>query len=521
MSGFRAANVLLVLDGWGHRDAVEDNAIARAHTPIWDRLWREKPHTLLSGSGMDIGLPAGQMGNSEVGHMTLGAGRIIKQDLTRIDEDITDGGFFSNRTLLDAVAYARQTGGAVHLLGLLSPGGVHSHERHIRAAVELVARQRPESLYLHAFLDGRDTPPRSALPWLQRMDAEFAHRGLGRTASICGRYYALDRDRRWERTADAWRLLVKGAADFDAEDAAEALRQAYARGESDEFVRPVRIHAKGQSCARIRERDAVICMQFRADRALQLCRALTKPAVHGFDGGQVEKPGHFVTLTRYADDMDVPVAYLPVIPSNGIGEYLAGLGKTQLRIAETEKYAHVTFFFNGGRGDAHAGEEHILIPSPRVATYDLAPEMSALAVTDRMLEAIRKGYFDLIVCNFANGDMVGHTGIFDAAVRAVETLDRCLGRILSELENIGGQCLITADHGNVELMYDHASAQPHTAHTTAPVPLVYSGPRDVHFTSGGLLADVAPTMLDLMDLPQPMEMTGRSLCRSLPKWQRA
>ncbi len=503
--------VLIVLDGWGYSDSVRDNAIAAAETPNWDRLWANAPHTLISGSGPDVGLPEGQMGNSEVGHMNLGAGRIVYQDLTRINLAIEDGSFFDNPVLSGAADAVQRTGGRLHILGLLSPGGVHSHERQIAAMVELATRRGLEQVHVHAFLDGRDTPPRSAAASIEWMEGQLATLGAPPIASICGRYYAMDRDQRWDRIERAWRLLTRGEAEFEADSAAAALELAYARGESDEFVQPTRIAAPGRRPASIAEGDAVVFMNFRADRARQLSRVFLHEDFDAFARGARPRLSSFVTLTHYADDIEVPCAFPPDDLKNSIGEYLASLGLRQLRIAETEKYAHVTFFFSGGRETPFAGEQRILVPSPRVATYDLQPEMSAREVTDRLIEAITGGEFAFIVCNFANGDMVGHTGMFEAAVSACGVLDECIGRIVEALAAAGGQCLITADHGNVECMKDPRSGQPHTAHTSGPVPLVYCGPRAITFAEGGLLSDVAPTLLALMDLSQPAEMTGRSL----------
>ncbi len=505
--------LLVVLDGFGHREAVEHNAIAAARTPNWDRFLETRPHTLISASGRDVGLPAGQMGNSEVGHMNLGAGRVILQDLSRIEAAVEQGEL-DNKAVLDALfARVRRAGGALHVMGLLSPGGVHSHEEQVFELLRLAARKGVARIRLHAFLDGRDTPPKSAGASLQRAEAMLKSLGVGRVASITGRYYAMDRDQRWDRVEKAWRLLVDGAADFRAEDACRGLDLAYARGESDEFVQPTLIVKAGDEAPRLLPDDAALFMNFRADRARQLTRALTQPDFDAFDRGSFAPLTGFVTLTRYADDIAADCVFEPPEITNTLGECLARLGKRQLRIAETEKYAHVTFFFSGGREEPFRGEERILVPSPGVATYDLQPEMSAPEVTDELVAAIASGRFDLIVCNYANGDMVGHTGVFDAAVRAVETLDVCLGRLEQALAAHGGRMLVTADHGNVEKMHDAVSAQPHTAHTSELVPLVYIGPDELSFEPGGTLADVAPTLLELMGLGVPSEMTGRSLAR--------
>lgn len=500
--------VLIILDGWGHREEREDNAIANANTPTWDRLWAEAPRTLISGSGLDVGLPEGQMGNSEVGHMSLGSGRVVFQSISRIDRAISEGSFDSNPAYCKAIDSAVAGGGAVHIMGLLSPGGVHSHERQIFAALRLAAARGADRIYLHAFLDGRDTPPRSAADSLTAAEECFAELGVGRIATVTGRYYAMDRDERWDRVEPAYRLLTEGAAEQVASSAAQALESAYARDESDEFVAPTRI---GEA-APIADGDTVLFMNFRADRARQLTRALIDPAFSGFARAVRPTPGEFVMTTEYAGDIDAACAYPPEELNNVLGEWVAERGMTQLRIAETEKYAHVTFFFSGGREENFAGETRILVPSPRVATYDLQPEMSAPEVTEKLTAAIRSGEHDLIVCNYANGDMVGHTGNYEAAMAAVETLDQCLTEVEAAVRDAGGQALITADHGNCEQMVDHAAGQAHTQHTTELVPLVYLGSTVKALNpQGGVLADVAPTLLDLMGIEQPGEMTGQSL----------
>ncbi len=507
----KTPTVLVVLDGFGYREDTEHNAIASARTPNWDRFWADAPHTLISGSGQHVGLPDGQMGNSEVGHMNLGAGRVVYQDLTRINRAIEQGEFARNRTLNRTFERLKKSGGTLHVLGLLSPGGVHSHEEQICALVRIAAEAGIERVMLHAFLDGRDTPPRSAAPSLAKAEELLTELGVGHVASICGRYFAMDRDRRWDRLERAYNLLIRGEAPFHAQDAQTALAQAYARDESDEFVQPTAIHGADELPVRIDDGDAVVFMNFRADRARQLTRAIVDPDFADFERRTVAGLTDFVMLTRYADDIDTACAFDTPVLTNTLGEYLAAQGKTQLRIAETEKYAHVTFFFSGGREDPFEGEQRLLIPSPKVATYDLKPEMSAEKVTDELVAAINRRQFDVIVCNYANGDMVGHTGNFEAAVTAVETLDACLGRLNDALSSIGGQMLITADHGNVEQMHDAASNQAHTAHTSEPVPLVYLGPQSVELKDGGMLSDVAPTLLDLMHIEAPAEMTGRTL----------
>ncbi|WP_027897189.1 2,3-bisphosphoglycerate-independent phosphoglycerate mutase [Zestomonas thermotolerans] len=499
--------VLIILDGFGHSDSPESNAIHAARTPVYDRLRATQPHGLISGSGMDVGLPDGQMGNSEVGHMNLGAGRVVYQDFTRITKAIRDGEFFENPAITAAVDKAVGAGKAVHIMGLLSDGGVHSHQDHIVAMAELAARRGAEKIYLHAFLDGRDTPPKSAQSSLELLDATFARLGKGRIASLIGRYFAMDRDNRWERVQQAYELIVDSRAEFDAATAVEGLLAAYERGESDEFVKATRIGA----AAPVEDGDAVVFMNFRADRARELTRAFVEADFQGFPRVRVPQLAGYVMLTQYAANIPAPAAFAPESLDNVLGEYLAKHGKTQLRIAETEKYAHVTFFFSGGREEPFAGEERILIPSPKVATYDLQPEMSAPEVTDRIVEAIEQQRYDVIVVNYANGDMVGHTGVFEAAVKAVECLDTCIGRITEALEKVGGEALITADHGNVEQMEDETTGQAHTAHTCEPVPFIYVGKRPLKVRGGGVLADVAPTMLYLLGMEKPAEMTGTSI----------
>lgn len=499
--------VLVILDGFGHSDSPDYNAIYSANMPVYDRLRAQHPNSLISGSGMDVGLPDGQMGNSEVGHMNLGAGRVVYQDFTRITKAIKDGDFFSNPTLTQAVDQAVERGKAVHILGLLSEGGVHSHQDHLIAMIELAAQRGAEKIYLHAFLDGRDTPPRSAQPSIDAIEATCSRLGKGRIASLIGRYFAMDRDNRWDRVEQAWQLLVDGQGIHQADTATAALAASYARDESDEFVKACSI---GQP-VRMEDGDSVIFMNFRADRARELSHAFLDKDFSGFNRQRLPQLSQFVMLTQYAADLPAPSAFAPTPLVNVLGEYLSNLGKTQLRIAETEKYAHVTFFFSGGREQPFPGEERILIPSPNVATYDLQPEMSAPEVTDRIVEAIEQQRYDVIVVNYANGDMVGHTGVFAAAVQAVECLDNCLDRIVTALDKVGGEALITADHGNVEKMEDESTGQAHTAHTCEPVPFIYVGKRSASMRSNGVLADVAPTMLTLMGLPIPAEMTGRSI----------
>ncbi|QCF26847.1 2,3-bisphosphoglycerate-independent phosphoglycerate mutase [Hydrocarboniclastica marina] len=516
MSDTRKTTALIILDGWGHQDPAEDNAISNAQTPFWDSLWATRPKTLIHTSGMAVGLPEGQMGNSEVGHMNLGAGRIVYQSFTRITKAIQDGEFQKNAALTNAIDKAVANDKAVHLLGLVSPGGVHSHEDHLHAAAELAASRGARQVFVHAFLDGRDTPPRSAKNSLDRLDAKLRDLGVGRISTIIGRYFAMDRDNRWDRVEKAYKLLTGGEAAFTADSATEGLKQAYERGEDDEFVQATRIQHADHDAGAIRDGDAVLFMNFRADRAREITRCFVEgDSFTGFTRKRQPRLAEFVMLTEYSADLDIPCAYPPATLENDLGAYVSQLGKTQLRIAETEKYAHVTFFFSGGREAVYEGEERILVPSPNVATYDLQPEMSAPEVTDKLVEAINSGKFDLVVCNYANGDMVGHTGNLAAAVKAAECIDHCLQRINAALETVGGQALVTADHGNCEQMADAGTGQAHTAHTSGPVPLVYLGPADVKFREGGKLSDVAPTLLTLMKLEQPPEMTGESLVEAI------
>ncbi|AVO56745.1 MULTISPECIES: 2,3-bisphosphoglycerate-independent phosphoglycerate mutase [Pseudomonas] len=499
--------VLMILDGFGHSESHESNAIYAAKKPVLDRLYASVPNGLISGSGMDVGLPDGQMGNSEVGHMNLGAGRVVYQDFTRVTKAIRDGEFFENPTICAAVDKAVAAGKAVHILGLLSDGGVHSHQDHLVAMAELAFKRGAEKIYLHAFLDGRDTPPKSAASSIELLDETFKTLGKGRIASLIGRYFAMDRDNRWDRVAQAYNLIVDGKGEFNAATAQEGLQAAYERGESDEFVKATTL---GEP-VKVEDGDAVVFMNFRADRARELSRVFVEDGFKEFERARQPKLAGFVMLTQYAASIPAPSAFAPGSLENVLGDYLAKNGKTQLRIAETEKYAHVTFFFSGGREEPFPGEERILIPSPKVATYDLQPEMSAPEVTDRIVEAIENQRYDVIVVNYANGDMVGHSGVFDAAVKAVECLDLCVGRIVEALEKVGGEALITADHGNVEQMSDASTGQAHTAHTSEPVPFIYVGKRNLKVREGGVLADVAPTMLKLLGLPQPAEMTGTSI----------
>ena len=502
--------LLVVLDGWGYSEDPQDNAIAKANKPNWDHLWSTYPHSLINGSGASVGLPADQMGNSEVGHLNLGAGRVVYQEFTRVSRSIKTGSFFTNQTLVDAVQQAIDTDKAVHILGLLSPGGVHSHEEHIHAMAELAVKQGAKKVYLHAFLDGRDTAPRSADASIKKMEDKFSELGGGRFASIIGRYFAMDRDHRWPRIQKAYDLITQGKADFQAETALAGLGMAYNRDETDEFVQATAIVPAGTQPVRVEDDDVIIFMNYRSDRARQITRPFIEPDFDAFEREYVPKNIHFVSLTEYKSDFDIPVAYPPERLNNVFGAYLSSLGLHQLRIAETEKYAHVTFFFNGGREEPFEFEDRILINSPNVPTYDLKPEMSAPELTDKLVAAIESEKYDAIICNYANPDMVGHTGNFEATVKAIEAIDVCVGRVVAAIQKVGGEMLITADHGNAEMMVNHDTDQPHTAHTTNLVPLIYIG-RNFNLASQGSLSDIAPTMLELMDLPQPSEMTGRSL----------
>jgi len=500
--------LLLILDGFGHREEADFNAIAQARKPNWDRLWREYPHTLIKTSSLDVGLPHGQMGNSEVGHLNIGAGRVVYQDLTKVDLAIENRSFFDNSALVAAAQTALQRGSALHIMGLLSPGGVHSHEAHIHAMLELAARAELKKVFLHAFLDGRDTPPRSAAQSLQALQDKCAQLGAGRIATLVGRYFVMDRDNRWERVQVAYDMLTQGVAPFTAADALAGLEAAYARGENDEFVQATVI---GEP-ALMQDGDAVVFMNFRADRAREITRALTEEKFDSFARTRFPRLANFTSLSSYGEDFHLPCAYTADTIHNGIGEYLSALGLKQLRIAETEKYAHVTYFMNGGKEQPYPGEDRILVPSPKVATYDLQPEMSAFEVTDKLEAAIRSRQYQAILCNYANGDMVGHSGIMEAAVKAVEALDTCVGRVVNAMLECGGEVLITADHGNAEQMRDNMTQQAHTAHTLNLVPFLYIGRKAAIAAPGaGALRDVAPTLLAMMGLPQPAEMTGQSL----------
>jgi len=515
MNQQRTPNLLLILDGWGHRDSADANAISMANTPVWDSLLEAYPHTLIHTSGLKVGLPEGQMGNSEVGHMNLGAGRIVYQNLTRINKAIEDGDFFTNPALLGACEKTNALDGALHIIGLLSPGGIHSHEDQIAAMIDMAEQQGCQHIYLHALLDGRDTPPRSAENSLQYFSKKLADSGKGQIASVSGRYFGMDRDKRWDRVEKAYLAIVEGRSDEQYRDALSALKDAYERGEDDEFVRPTCIVTAEGEPVRMQDGDALVFMNFRADRARELTRAITEADFEGFDRPRFLSLSTFVMLTEFADDIKADCAFPPMPLSNSLGEYLSKQGLTQLRIAETEKYAHVTFFFSGGQEREFSGENRILIPSPNVATYDLKPEMSAYEVCEKLVKAIKNREYDAIICNFANGDMVGHTGDLSAAIQAVEVLDECLGMITEAILEVDGNCLITADHGNVEQMKDDKTGQALTSHTDGPVPLVYVGKQLLSLKENGSLCDISPSLLELMHLDIPSEMSGQSLINYL------
>jgi 2,3-bisphosphoglycerate-independent phosphoglycerate mutase len=491
---------LIVCDGWGINPRTDHNAIAAAKKPNFDALNAKWPHTTLYTSGLHVGLPEGQMGNSEVGHMNMGAGRIVYQELTRIDKEIREGGFFANPKLQAAM----QPGKTVHLMGLLSDGGVHSMIDHVFALVKMAKQRGVAELYLHAFLDGRDTPPKSADRFLAQTEQVLQQEGLGQIATISGRFYAMDRDQNWERTEKAFRAMVDGAGET-AGSSQEAIERSYANGVTDEFVLPTVIEPRGV----IKDGDGVIFFNFRPDRARQISRALTQADFKGFERPKVPTTS-FVCMTQYDAKLNLPVAYLPQQLVDNLAQVLADRKVRQLHTAETEKYAHVTFFFNCGREDPYPLEERILIPSPKVATYDLQPEMSAPEVAAAAAAAMENHHADVLIMNFANADMVGHTGNFGATVKAIEAVDAAVGRVVDAVIKAGGVALVTADHGNAEMMVDYATGQPHTAHTTNPVPLLMAGVQ-LKLREGGVLADVAPTILDLLDQPKPEAMTASTL----------
>ncbi|MCI8291413.1 MAG: 2,3-bisphosphoglycerate-independent phosphoglycerate mutase [Clostridia bacterium] len=503
----KKTTMLMILDGFGINDKEEGNSVKLANIPNIKRILKQYPNTILHTSGLDVGLPEGQMGNSEVGHTNIGAGRIIYQELTRITKSIEDGDFFSIHEFVNAIENCKKNNSKLHIMGLLSDGGVHSHQRHLYALLELAKRKDFEDVYVHCFLDGRDTPPASAEGYLMELENKMKEKGVGKIATVMGRFYAMDRDKRWERIQKAYDALVKGEGEkFNS--AQSAIENSYQKEIFDEFVVPTVICNNDVPVATIGENDSVIFFNFRPDRAREITRAIVDEEFEGFDREYFKT--NFVTFTNYADTItNVSVAFKKAEIGNTFGEYISKKGLTQLRIAETEKYAHVTFFFNGGEEKQYEGEDRILIPSPKVETYDLKPEMSAFEVTDKVVEAIHSRKYDSIILNFANPDMVGHTGNIEAAIKALEALDSCVERVVEAIEAENGVLLITADHGNAEQMIDYKTGELHTAHTTNPVPLVLIG-KDVKIKEGRL-ADLAPTMLDLMGLDKPEEMTGESL----------
>ncbi|HOB19974.1 MAG TPA: 2,3-bisphosphoglycerate-independent phosphoglycerate mutase [Candidatus Atribacteria bacterium] len=509
----RKLTALIIMDGFGLSSNKEANAVAAANTPNFDRLWSEYPHTTIGASGLDVGLPEGQMGNSEVGHLNIGAGRIVYQDFTRISKAIKDGDFFENPVFLDAVDHVKRNNTKLHLMGLVSEGGVHSHVEHMYALVELAKRNGLPQVYIHAFMDGRDVPPASGKATLETVEARLEEMGFGKIATVSGRYYAMDRDKRWDRVQRAYNALVLGEGQY-ASGSVEAMQRSYEAGETDEFVKPTVILENGSPVATIDSNDAIIFFNFRPDRARELTRSFIEPDFKEFERAKGYFPVKYVSMTQYDETFtNLAVAYGPESLDNTLGEYLSSKGIRQLRIAETEKYAHVTFFFNGGVEAPNPGEDRVLIPSPKVPTYDMQPYMSAPEVTEEVLRRIESGVYDVIILNYANCDMVGHTGDFKAAVEAVETVDKCLGRVVDAILNAGGTVLITADHGNAEQMVDYVTGQPHTAHTSNPVPLILADNslKDVRLRADGRLADLAPTMLDLMNIEKPAEMSGNSL----------
>lgn len=499
--------VLMILDGWGYSEHSKHNAIAQAHTPQWDQWWRECPHILLEASGLSVGLPDAQMGNSEVGHMHIGAGRIIQQDFTRINETIDQGELAHNPTLNRLAHQLHHSQKALHIMGLLSPGGVHSHEEHLFALLSLCKDKQINQVYLHLFLDGRDTPPQSALDSLKRLNQKIQTSSIGVISSISGRYYAMDRDNRWERVEPVYRLLTEGNSEYHFADAQTAIQFFYQQNLSDEFIPPTQIG----SAPPITDGDAVLFFNFRADRARQLTSAFISPMFEGFTKVRSLKLASFITFTQYDKQLPTTVIFPPVSMENTLGEVIANHGLKQLRIAETEKYAHVTFFFNGGKEQLFPHEQRILIPSPKIATYDLQPEMSAPELTESLVRAIISDEYDVIICNYANADMVGHSGNFNATLKAIECLDQCMSKVWDALAPLKGQLLITADHGNAEEMFNDTTHQAHTAHTSEPVPLLYVGGHCHFLHTQGSLIDIAPTLLHLLGINPPPEMNGRVL----------
>ncbi len=505
--------VLMILDGFGFSQNTSFNAIANANTPCFDKLLKNYSNSLIECSGDFVGLPDQQMGNSEVGHIHIGAGRKVRQELSRISKSIEDGSFYSNPVLLEMIDYLKKNDKSLHVMGLLSDGGVHSHENHIYAMIDLAVKSGLKKVFVHAFLDGRDVPPKSAIDSIKALENKLDAFGGGKIASVVGRFYAMDRDNRWERVEQAYQLIVTGKAEYSASSASEAVAMAYERGETDEFVEATTIQNANNASVQISEGDAFVFMNFRADRAREISKALTDEDFTGFQREVFCRPGRFVTLTQYSEDFSYPVIFSPVSIKNSIGEVVSELGLKQLRLAETEKYAHVTFFLNGGSDHSYPGEDRILVPSPKVKTYDLQPEMNAIEVTEALVKAIREQSYDLIICNYANCDMVGHTGNYEAALQAVEIIDQAVQQVVEALNSVGGEMLITADHGNIEQMVNPQTGQPHTAHTSNPVPLIYIGSKG-NVKEGGSLSDLSPTLLDLLGVDKPFEMTGTSLVES-------
>ena len=500
--------MLMILDGFGINENEKGNAVKLANTPNIDKLMKTCPTTQIYTSGMQVGLPDGQMGNSEVGHTNIGAGRIVYQELTKITKSIEDGDFFSIPELVEAIENCKKNHSKLHILGLLSDGGVHSHIRHLFALLELAKRKDFEDVYVHCFLDGRDTPPASGESYIAKLEEKMKEKGVGKIASISGRFYAMDRDKRWQRVQKAYDALVNGIGN-KATSAISAIEASYQKEVFDEFVEPTVIYSGDSPVATIQNNDSVIFFNFRPDRAREITRTLVDPDFKEFETKKMKL--YFVCFRQYDETIpNVEIAFKPETLKNTFGEYISNLGLTQLRIAETEKYAHVTFFFNGGEEKQYPGEDRILVPSPKVETYDLKPEMSAYEVTDKVVEAINSKKYDCIILNYANPDMVGHTGVLEAAIKAIETIDECVGRVIEAVNNQDGVLLITADHGNAEQMIDYKTGEPHTAHTTNPVPLILVGMENAKLREGRL-ADLAPTMLDIMNLEKPEEMTGESL----------
>lgn len=499
---------LIIMDGWGQGVAGAGNAVTLANTPNYDQLLEKYPHTLIAASGLDVGLPEGQMGNSEVGHLNIGAGRVIYQELTRITKSIKDGDFFTNEELVGAMQHAKQHGTKLHTWGLLSDGGVHSHIEHLKALIQMAKDQGLDNIYVHAFMDGRDTSPTSGLGYVRELEAFMAEINFGVIATVSGRYYSMDRDKRWERIEKSYNMLVKGEGEVS-ESAIAVLEKSYDAGVTDEFILPTVIVKNGAKVATVAANDAIIFFNFRPDRAREITRAIVDVEFDGF--AREYFPTKYVGFTQYDKTIEnIGTAYKQQSIDNTLGQYLAKLGKTQLRIAETEKYAHVTFFFNGGIEAPNEGEDRVLINSPKVATYDLKPEMSAYEMTDRLLAELDRDHYDLIVINYANPDMVGHTGIIEAAVKAVEVVDECVGKIVKKLEEKGGAFIITADHGNAEQMLTE-DGEPMTAHSTNHVPCIVGGAGEVKLADDGKLCDLTPTLLQLMKLDVPAEMTGKSI----------